>query len=70
VAHGKPAIVAEGFEKHYGEVRALCGLSFAVGEGTVLGALGPNGAGKTPDGRRSPATTSSGRATRSAPGSG
>jgi ABC-2 type transport system ATP-binding protein len=40
-------IVANNLEKTYGEVRALCGLSFSVPEGSVLGVLGPNGAGKT-----------------------
>jgi ABC-2 type transport system ATP-binding protein len=33
--------------KHFGDVEALCGVSFAVPPGTVLGLLGPNGAGKT-----------------------
>jgi ABC-2 type transport system ATP-binding protein len=41
------AIVVEGLEKSYGEVRALCGVDFAARAGTVLGLLGPNGAGKT-----------------------
>ncbi len=41
------AIVVEGLEKSYGEVRALCGVDFAAPAGTVLGLLGPNGAGKT-----------------------
>ncbi len=41
------AIVVEGLEKSYGEVRALCGVDFAAPTGTVLGLLGPNGAGKT-----------------------
>jgi ABC-2 type transport system ATP-binding protein len=42
-----PAIVADSLVKHFGEVRALDGVSFAVPAGTVLGVLGPNGAGKT-----------------------
>src|SRR5262245_55643947 len=41
------AIVATDLAKSYKEVRALCGLSLAVPEGSVLGLLGPNGAGKT-----------------------
>ena len=42
-----PAILAEDLHKSFGETQALCGLSFAAEEGTVLGVLGPNGAGKT-----------------------
>lgn len=42
-----PAIVAEGLGKHFGDVEALCDVSFSVPHGTVLGLLGPNGAGKT-----------------------
>jgi ABC-2 type transport system ATP-binding protein len=41
------AIVATDLAKSYKEVRALCGLSLAVPEGSVLAVLGPNGAGKT-----------------------
>jgi ABC-2 type transport system ATP-binding protein len=41
------AIFAEGLEKSYGSVRALCGVDFATATGSVLGMLGPNGAGKT-----------------------
>jgi ABC-2 type transport system ATP-binding protein len=41
------AIEADGLTKHYGEVRAVEDLSFAVESGEVFGFLGPNGAGKT-----------------------
>jgi ABC-2 type transport system ATP-binding protein len=41
------AIVAEGLDKRFGDVRALRGLDLAAPKGSVLGVLGPNGAGKT-----------------------
>ena len=41
------AIVAEGLEKSFGDVRALRGVDLTVHRGSVLGVLGPNGAGKT-----------------------
>jgi ABC-2 type transport system ATP-binding protein len=37
----------EDLRKHYGPIRAVDGISFAVHRGDVLGFLGPNGAGKT-----------------------
>jgi ABC-2 type transport system ATP-binding protein len=40
-------IEARDVAKHFGRTRALSGVSFQVGRGTVLGLLGPNGAGKT-----------------------
>jgi ABC-2 type transport system ATP-binding protein len=41
------AIVVEGLEKSYKDVRALDGMSFSVPAGQVFGLLGPNGAGKS-----------------------
>ena len=43
----RPAILAEGLQKHYGKTLALDGLDLIAEEGTVLAVLGPNGAGKT-----------------------
>ena len=43
----RPAILAEGLCKSFGETRALEGIDLGVQTGTVLGLLGPNGAGKT-----------------------
>lgn len=38
---------AKGLVKHFGDVTAVRGISFAVHAGEILGLLGPNGAGKT-----------------------
>jgi ABC-2 type transport system ATP-binding protein len=40
-------IEVDGLTKHFGAVRAVQNLSFAVEPGSVTGFLGPNGAGKT-----------------------
>ncbi|MCY4071736.1 MAG: ATP-binding cassette domain-containing protein [Chloroflexi bacterium] len=40
-------IIAENVYKHFGDVKALDGVSIAAENGKVLGLLGPNGAGKT-----------------------
>src|SRR5665213_1914051 len=43
----RPAILAEGLVKRFGDTVALDGLDLSVERGTVFGLLGPNGAGKT-----------------------
>ena len=40
-------IEVNGITKHFGGLRALYNISFALEEGEILGLIGPNGAGKT-----------------------
>ena len=40
-------IELDGLHRHFGETRAVDGVSFAVEQGRVFGYIGPNGAGKT-----------------------
>src|SRR6476661_8362426 len=42
-----PAIVVEGLERSFGDLRAVAGVDLEVAEGEIYGFLGPNGAGKT-----------------------
>ena len=42
----KPVEISS-LKKHYGDIKAVDGISFAVNKGEVFGLLGPNGAGKT-----------------------
>ncbi|MGQ9700099.1 MAG: ABC transporter ATP-binding protein [Candidatus Bipolaricaulaceae bacterium] len=42
-----PILRVSALRKHYGQVRAVDGISFSVEAGTIFALLGPNGAGKT-----------------------
>lgn len=46
MAH-ETVLAARSLAKHYGEVRAVDGLTLAVRRGEIYGFLGRNGAGKT-----------------------
>jgi len=43
----RPLLEAEGLVKKYGDLTAVRGVDFSIGEGEIFGFLGPNGAGKT-----------------------
>ena len=48
MSEGSPVIVKlDGVERHFGAVRALDGVDFAVGGGECIGLVGHNGAGKS-----------------------
>jgi branched-chain amino acid transport system permease protein len=47
LADKAPILRLEGIAKHFGGVRAVDGLDFEVGRGTVHALIGPNGSGKT-----------------------
>ena len=48
MSEGNPVIVKlDGVERHFGAVRALDGVDFAVGAGECVGLVGHNGAGKS-----------------------
>lgn len=40
-------LAVENLTKHYGELKAVAGISFKIPKGICFGLLGPNGAGKT-----------------------
>ena len=43
----KPIITVTDLKKHYGDIKAVDGVSFEVSPGEIFSCLGPNGAGKT-----------------------
>ena len=46
-ANSSPAVDVKGLTKRYGDLTAVDGIDFSVGQGEVFAFLGPNGAGKS-----------------------
>src|SRR5947209_9700003 len=46
-ADNAPAIETHGLSKHFGQRKAVDGLTISIPAGTIAGFVGPNGAGKT-----------------------
>ena len=46
-ADPSPAVDVRGLAKRYGDLAAVDGIDFTVGQGEVFAFLGPNGAGKS-----------------------
>lgn len=44
---GENVVTVEGLHKHYGQVKAVNGISFRLQAGEIFGMVGPNGSGKT-----------------------
>jgi ABC-2 type transport system ATP-binding protein len=44
---GEEVVTVEGLHKHYGQVKAVNGISFQLQAGEIFGMVGPNGSGKT-----------------------
>src|SRR5208283_4104365 len=42
-----PLMEVENLSKHFGGLRAVSAVSFAIGQGEIVGVIGPTGAGKT-----------------------
>ena len=42
-----PSVQVSELSRHFGDITAVDGISFEVGEAEIFGFLGPNGAGKT-----------------------
>jgi branched-chain amino acid transport system ATP-binding protein len=42
-----PFLEIKNVKKYYGNIKAVDGVSFAVGPGEIVGVIGPNGSGKT-----------------------
>src|SRR5207244_1617197 len=47
VPSGTLAIETHGLSKHFGQRKAVDGLTISIPNGTIAGFVGPNGAGKT-----------------------